>query len=178
MPAAPAAAQLANFMVDTGDDVATVARGLGMDAGWVERALRGEIDRIGATEAAQLCRGLDLSVEEVFGPTAPVSGAAAPTAFSAQALPRRRADRIVEELTAELGRAASEQGLEGRDRVEWVDRQLDALTDPTVPLVASGRSAGAGRRLPHRHNRAGSGQGAGRGALGCPGFHAGAGARP
>ncbi len=74
-PAAAAAAQIAILVVDTGDDLDTVAAGLGMSPEWVHGVVEGRIDSLDASEARRLCRGLGLTPTEVFGPA---GGALAP----------------------------------------------------------------------------------------------------
>lgn len=74
-PAAAAAAQIAILVVDTGDDLDTVAAGLGMPPEWVHGVVEGRIDSLDVTEARRLCRGLGLTPTEVFGPA---GGALAP----------------------------------------------------------------------------------------------------
>jgi hypothetical protein len=135
-PAAPAAAQLAIFMIDTGDDVETVARGLGVDPAWVHGVMTGEITHVDSTRARQLCRGLDLRPTEVFGPPAAPLEAEATTAH---AVPGDvgGAQSIVAAMRHELADEADHRGLRGRRRDDWIESELDELTDPCVPLPSS-----------------------------------------
>ncbi len=70
-PAAAAAGQIAFLVVDTGDDLDTVAAALGMEPEWAHAVVNGEIDFLSADEARQLCAGLELEPSEVFDPVAP-----------------------------------------------------------------------------------------------------------
>lgn len=130
LPAAPAAEQIALLVAVTGDDLDTVARGLGMDAGWLGRVVRGEIRWLDASQAQELCEALEMSPSEMFGPAADelVSGSAPESGVPA------RIKFLVGELTDELEIQAAEQGLAGRARDDWVQRRLEDLVDPRTPL--------------------------------------------
>lgn len=67
LPAAPLAAQFEMLAIDSGDDLDTVARGLGFDPAWVRGVVDGSVDVVDAHQARQLCDALDLSPAEVFG---------------------------------------------------------------------------------------------------------------
>lgn len=79
LPAAPATEQIVVLMVDTGDDLDTVSRGLGMRPSWVQGVVAGDIDVLQAGEASRLCAGLGLSPGQVFGTAGEV--VEAPVAF-------------------------------------------------------------------------------------------------
>ena len=67
LPSAPVAAQLRNLIIDTGDDVATVARGVGVEPEWARAVLTGQIDEVDIPHAQQLCEGLHCSPYDLFG---------------------------------------------------------------------------------------------------------------
>ena len=67
VPAAPAAAQLRALIIETGDDVATVAHGLGVDPGWARGVLTGEITEVAVPDVQRLCEGLHCSPYDLFG---------------------------------------------------------------------------------------------------------------
>ena len=67
LPAAAVAAQFEMLVVDSGDDLDTVARSLGFDPAWVSGVVDGTIDVVDADRARQLCDALDLDPVAVFG---------------------------------------------------------------------------------------------------------------
>ena len=67
VPAPPAAAQLRALIIETGDDVATVAHGLGVDPGWARGVLTGEITDLAVPDVQRLCEGLHCSPYDLFG---------------------------------------------------------------------------------------------------------------
>lgn len=67
VPAGPAAAQLRALQVDTGDDVATVARGVGVEAEWAAAVLSGEIATVDVVHVQALCEGLHCTPYDLFG---------------------------------------------------------------------------------------------------------------
>lgn len=128
--AAPAAEQIALLVAVTGDDLDTVARGLGMDAAWLGRVVRGEIRWLDAIQAQELCEALEMSPSEMFG-----GGAGELVPGSApESRVVRRIKSLVAELTDELEIEATERGLVGRAREDWVQRRLEDLVDPRTPL--------------------------------------------
>ena len=67
LPAAPVAAQLRNLIIDTGDDVATVARGVGVEPEWARAVLSGAMDEVDIPHVQQLCEGLHCTPYDLFG---------------------------------------------------------------------------------------------------------------
>lgn len=67
LSAAAAAAQIEILLSDTGDDVDTIARGLGLEPTWVSEVVAGTVDTVDADHARQLCDALELSPASVFG---------------------------------------------------------------------------------------------------------------
>ena len=67
LPAAAAAAQIEIITLDSGDDLDTVARALGLEAAWVRDVVDGTVDVIDADHARRLCDVLELSPASVFG---------------------------------------------------------------------------------------------------------------
>lgn len=67
LPAAAAAAQIEIITLDSGDDLDTVARTLGVEPAWVRDVVDGTIDVIDADHARRLCDALELSPASVFG---------------------------------------------------------------------------------------------------------------
>ncbi len=138
LSAAPAAAHIALLVAETGDDLGTVARGLGMDEAWVRGVVSGDVVWLDPNEAHQLCAALDLAPSEVFGagpsalvrpsPTTPLT-ASPPDSDIVQ-----RIKAIAGALEEEVGIEASERGLDGRERDDWAERRLDELTDLGTPL--------------------------------------------
>ncbi|MDP9419432.1 MAG: hypothetical protein M3P53_04685 [Actinomycetota bacterium] len=139
-PAADVAAQIEILAIDTGDDLDTLARGLGQDPALVRGVLDGTIEVLDANQARQLCDALELSPHQVFG----VAGAAlegrSPANLTPLAADRR--ERVIEAIRHELDLEAFERGLVGRDRDHWVERRFDELTDLSAPVLgASGPAA-------------------------------------
>jgi PAS domain-containing protein len=147
LPAAPAAGQIALLIAETGDDLDTVARAVGMDPARARGVVDGDIDWLDASEAQQLCAALELAPSEVFG--AGAEELVVPSSPESDVV--RRIKAVAGALVEELGIEAAERGLEGRERDHWVERRLDELTDPftTLPENASPVVALAGdyRRL-------------------------------
>ena len=138
LSAAPAAEQIALLVAETGDDLHTVARGLGLEEAWVRGVLSGDIEWLHPSEAHELCAALELAPGEVFG-----SGAAALVTPAAPApvtpSPQdsdgvRRIKAVGGALADEVAIEAAERGLDGRERETWVERRLDELTDLSAPL--------------------------------------------
>lgn len=67
LPAAAAAAQIEIITLDSGDDLDTVARALGLESSWVREVVDGTIDVIDADHGRRLCDALELSPASVFG---------------------------------------------------------------------------------------------------------------
>ncbi|MEW6155567.1 MAG: hypothetical protein AB1673_16515 [Actinomycetota bacterium] len=67
VPAAAAAVQLHALIVDTGDDVATVARGLGVEPEWAAGVLSGEVESVDIVHVQALCEGLHCTPYDLFG---------------------------------------------------------------------------------------------------------------
>lgn len=67
LPAAAAAAQIEIITLDSGDDLDTVARTLGVEPTWVRDVVDGTVDVIDADHARRLCDALELSPASVFG---------------------------------------------------------------------------------------------------------------
>lgn len=67
VPAAAAAAQLHALRVDTGDDVATLAQGVGVEAEWAAGVLSGEITTVDIAHVQALCEGLHCTPYDLFG---------------------------------------------------------------------------------------------------------------
>ena len=67
LPAAAAAAQIEIITLDSGDDLDTVARALGLESSWVREVIDGTVDVIDADHARRLCDALELSPASVFG---------------------------------------------------------------------------------------------------------------
>jgi cyanate lyase len=61
---------LAGVVADTGDDLATVAAGLGVDEAWVRAVLGGEVAEVDGARIAAMCAALEADPEELFGPAA------------------------------------------------------------------------------------------------------------
>jgi hypothetical protein len=140
LSAAPAAEQISLLVAETGDDLHTVARGLGLDEAWVRGVLSGDIEWLQPSEAHQLCAALELEPGEVFGPGAsalvtPVAPAPVTPSPQDSDIVRRikaLAGALADEVAIEVG----ERGLDGRERETWVERRLDELTDLSAPLPA------------------------------------------
>ena len=140
LAAAPAAAHIALLVAETGDDLSTVAWGLGMDEAWVRGVVRGDIEWIGPREAHQLCIALDLAPSQVFGAGASALVRPSPTTPLAASPPDsdivHRIQVLARALEEELAIEASERGLSGRNRDEWVEGRFDVLTDLAAALPA------------------------------------------
>lgn len=67
VPAGPAALQIRNLMVETGDELATVARGIGVEAEWAAGVLSGAITDIDVDHVQRLCEGLHCTPYDLFG---------------------------------------------------------------------------------------------------------------
>ena len=67
LPAAPVAAQLRNLIIDTGDDVAIVARDVGVQPEWAVAVLSGVMDEVDIPHVQQLCEGLHCTPYDLFG---------------------------------------------------------------------------------------------------------------
>jgi hypothetical protein len=140
LSAAPAAEQIALLVAETGDDLHTVARGLGLDEAWVRGVLSGNIEWVNPGEAHQLCAALELELDEVFGPgaSALVTPAApcpvTPSPQDSDTVGRIKA--VAGALADEVAIEAAERGLDGRQRETWVERRLDELIDLSAPLPA------------------------------------------
>jgi hypothetical protein len=126
LPAAPAAEQIALLIAETGDDLDTVARAVGMDPARARGVVDGDIDWLDAREAQQLCGALELVPSEVFG----AGAEELVVASSPESDVVRRIKAVAGALVEELGIEAAERGLQGREREDWVERRLDELTDP------------------------------------------------
>jgi DNA-binding Xre family transcriptional regulator len=67
VPATVVAIQLRGLMVDTGDDLPTVARGIGLDPDWAQRVLDGDVIEVDVAHVQQLCEGLQCTPYDLFG---------------------------------------------------------------------------------------------------------------
>lgn len=67
LPAAAAANQIRMLMIDSGDDLDTVAHRLGLDPSWARGMVDGVIDFVDAEHGRRLCDALELSPAAVFG---------------------------------------------------------------------------------------------------------------
>jgi hypothetical protein len=130
LPAAPAAEQIALLIAETGDDLDTVARAVGMDPARARGVVDGDIDWLDASEAQQLCAALELAPSEVFG--AGAEELVVPSSPESDVV--RRIKAVAGALVEELGIEAAERGLQGREREDWVERRLDELIDPFTAL--------------------------------------------
>jgi hypothetical protein len=130
LPAAPAAEQIALLIAETGDDLDTVARAVGMDPARARGVVDGDIDWLDASEAQRLCAALELVPSEVFG----AGAEELVVASSPESDVVRRIKAVAGALVEELGIEAAERGLQGREREDWVERRLDDLTDPFTAL--------------------------------------------
>ena len=70
VPAAPLATELRHLMIDTGDDLPTVARGIGLDPEWARAVLDGVIVEVDVAHVQQVCEGLHCTPYDLFGPDA------------------------------------------------------------------------------------------------------------
>jgi hypothetical protein len=131
LPAAPAAEQITLLIAETGDDLDTVARALGMDPTRGRGVVDGDIDWLDAREAQQLCAALELPPSEVFG--AGAEELVVPSSPESDVV--RRIKAVAGALVEELGSEAAERGLQGPEREDWVERRLDELTDPFTALA-------------------------------------------
>jgi hypothetical protein len=128
-PAAPVVAHITNLVVDTGDDLDTIARSLKMEPAWVRDMVNGDIDYLDASEVRRLCAGLDLEPTAVFSRGAHgldrglASGANSPAGDGGSG-------------AHEAGR----QGVVNRQRYEWEDPYVVAIdpfiNDPLYPAYA------------------------------------------
>jgi len=67
LAALPVLNQIRGVMIDTGDDVATVARGLGLDPDWTTKLLAGEVETVDLDHVAQVCEGLHTTPYALWG---------------------------------------------------------------------------------------------------------------
>lgn len=67
VPATAVAIQLRDLMVDTGDDLPTVARGIGLDPDWAQAVLDGDVVEVDVAHVQQLCEGLQCTPYDLFG---------------------------------------------------------------------------------------------------------------
>lgn len=67
VPADGAAAQLRALVIDTGDDVGTVAKGIGVEPEWARGVLIGEITEVDLDHVQRLCEGLHCTPYDLFG---------------------------------------------------------------------------------------------------------------
>lgn len=70
VPAAPLATELRHLMIDTGDDLPTVARGIGLDPEWARAVLDGGVVEVDLAHVQQACEGLQCTPYDLFGPEA------------------------------------------------------------------------------------------------------------
>ena len=70
VPAAPLATELGHLMIDTGDDLPTVARGIGLDPEWARAVLDGGVVEVDVAHVRQACEGLQCTPYDLFGPEA------------------------------------------------------------------------------------------------------------
>lgn len=68
--AGPAARQILNLMVETGDELVTVARGIGVEAEWAAGVVSGAITDIDLDHVQRLCEGLHCTPYDLFGASA------------------------------------------------------------------------------------------------------------
>ncbi len=67
LPAEPVARQIRTLILDTGDDVATVARGIGVEAEWAAGVLVGEVGEVDLDHIQRVCEGLHCSPYDLRG---------------------------------------------------------------------------------------------------------------
>ncbi len=67
LPAAAAASQIRDVMIETGDDLPSVARGIGVDPEWARGVLTGEVTEVDIDHVQQLCEGLHCTPFDLFG---------------------------------------------------------------------------------------------------------------
>jgi hypothetical protein len=70
VPAGPAARQILNLMVETGDELATVARGIGVEPEWAAGVVSGAITDLDLDHVQRLCEGLHCTPYDLFGASA------------------------------------------------------------------------------------------------------------
>lgn len=67
LPVAPVAELLAGVEAGTGDDLATVARGIGLEPAWAASVVAGEVGEVDLPHVAQVCEGLRCSPYDLWG---------------------------------------------------------------------------------------------------------------
>lgn len=87
LPSEPVARQIRTLILDTGDDVATVARGIGVEAEWAAGVLVGEVAEVDLDHIQRVCEGLHASPYDLWGVKA---GRAIAHAYGPELWPRYR----------------------------------------------------------------------------------------
>jgi hypothetical protein len=72
LPASAVAAELVALVAETGDDLDTVAAGLGLAPAWARDVVAGRTDAVDVDDARRLCDVLDLDPVATFGPAGAV----------------------------------------------------------------------------------------------------------
>lgn len=67
LPASPVADQIRDLIIETGDDVATVAKGIGVEPEWAAGVLVGDILEIDLDHIQRLCAGLHCTPYDLWG---------------------------------------------------------------------------------------------------------------
>ncbi len=67
LPSGPVARQIRALILETGDDVATVARGIGVEAEWAAGVLVGDIGEVDLDHIQRVCEGLHCSPYDLWG---------------------------------------------------------------------------------------------------------------
>ncbi len=68
VPAAAVAIELRHLMIDTGEDLPSVARGIGLDPDWARGVLTGDVVDVDVVHVQQVCEGLQCTPYDLFGP--------------------------------------------------------------------------------------------------------------
>ena len=67
LPASPVGDQIRQLIIETGDDLATVARGIGLEPEWAAGVLVGEITEVDLDHIHRVCTGLHCSPYDLWG---------------------------------------------------------------------------------------------------------------
>jgi len=68
LPAEPVRRQLDALVVDTGDDIAQLARGRGIEADWAAAVVARQVAEVDLAHIAQVCEGLACTPYDLWGP--------------------------------------------------------------------------------------------------------------
>ncbi|MFP5376878.1 MAG: hypothetical protein ACLGIO_08875 [Acidimicrobiia bacterium] len=150
---AAVAGLVADLVADSGDDLATVASGLGVDEAWVRAVLAGDVAEVDPARVAAMCAALEVDPAELFGsPEPPLvdSGVVPPPPTTAAQMMVDvggflRADELVVEVealdpaeVAELVRAVATRHAQleaWADHLSGCERDLAAAPAPTLPAA-------------------------------------------